>query len=104
MYSLDLIKNSILRGAAKEGRPLKTSDKRSIYRIDPFDSRIHFALSNLSIHGNPIKIYSPDTLEEDLCLVTSEYFKDAITLRMATKEVQLETTNSIFFKLKISYM
>ncbi|GAQ80261.1 hypothetical protein KFL_000500130 [Klebsormidium nitens] len=71
-YSLDDIEHGVLRGNRPKSasllkqRPFGPKDPRRFHAIPPVDPRIHFALNCGAKSCPPIKLYTPENLDEGL--------------------------------------
>jgi len=90
-YSLNCIRNGILRGNRKVGfaREFQSADRRVRYALSKLDPRIHFALSYLHISSPKVRIFRLEEIEEQLQESGVEFCREHITVDLKKKEVLL---------------
>uniref|UniRef100_A0A061R7D0 Duf547-domain-containing protein n=1 Tax=Tetraselmis sp. GSL018 TaxID=582737 RepID=A0A061R7D0_9CHLO len=102
-FSADDIEHGVLRGNrpspaslfALIGRPqwaeghFKRSDPRARLAIDPMDPRIHFALVCGAKSCPPIRVYTPETLEEGLDAAAAAFCEGSVSVDKANRRVEL---------------
>eukprot|EP00878_Enallax_costatus_P009243 GHUV01009661.1.p1 GENE.GHUV01009661.1~~GHUV01009661.1.p1 ORF type:complete len:515 (+),score=139.91 GHUV01009661.1:157-1701(+) len=110
-YVLDDLENGILRGnrpaASSIGMllklpqlskgPFKASDPRAAHVVSPVDPRIHFALVCGAKSCPPIKLYSPDTLEEGLSGAAEAFIVSDVEVDRSARKVHLSKIFSWYY-------
>lgn len=83
-FSLDIIKNGILRGNKSTfgifGVRLKKNDPRSNFIVSYDDPSILFTLADMTNTSPKIEVYRPNTLENQISEMTREYLKENIKI------------------------
>ncbi len=100
--SCDDIEHGILRGNRGHpflpGAQFRQSDPRLKWAVEPSDPRIHFALNCASRSCPPIRVYSADTLEEQLDMATRNFIADDARISRAEKTIRLSAIFKWFQK------
>jgi hypothetical protein len=98
LYTPDEIENGVLRGnrpvatAVFGRRPFGSSDPRRLISCPPADPRIHFALVCGAKSCPPIRVYTPDNIDEAL---------DAATAAHVDGEVEVDEARGIITLSKL---
>ncbi|EGC40589.1 hypothetical protein DICPUDRAFT_4386, partial [Dictyostelium purpureum] len=92
-YSLNDIQHGILRSNPKNSltrvRQIRGGDKRRAFVITTLDPRIHFALFAVNITIPCMRIFSPETIVEDLHRCGEEFCSSKIDICIKKKEISL---------------
>lgn len=77
VLSLNDIEHGVLRANARAplalSRPFSSSDRRRALAMPSMDPRIHFALNCGALSCPPVKVYSPEGVEQELSLATKAF-------------------------------
>ncbi|KAJ5069702.1 electron carrier/ protein disulfide oxidoreductase [Anaeramoeba ignava] len=94
VYSLDDIKNGILRGNRDKGTKItskyfKETDKRVKYTVSPVDPRFHFVLVNFDAQKLPVRVLYVETFYQELANATSNFLNNQVKILATRKKVLL---------------
>eukprot|EP01132_Coremiostelium_polycephalum_P006819 gene6819-8458_t len=100
LYSLNDIQHGILRANPKNSlsrvRQIRGGDKRRAFVLPNMDPRFHFALFCVNITIPCLRIFSPETLLEDLHRCGEEFCSSKIDICIKKKEISLPKVFSHF--------